>query len=340
MGGHGLLPGQFSTLAGLAIDKNNRVITSEQYPGRVQIFRYVTDAEAKLELAEREKVAAEKKAAPAAKASCAGKARNHDAQVSGRRVWLSARRPSKTPETGAFIEVIVCRGRSNSCYKSRRSLKTVMKKTMLVVLVVLVAARSRNGTEPGLHVRAPVSRALINWVLTRTADAAARAAMLRTAARSARAETPSPAQIVDTANAGNYACGARTLVRCMATSLTQGDNVQGGATYVTTLPHVGQFFAVPEEITGIMMCLSCHDGNIAKGAMMTNKSYEQAAGLLPAGLYGPNAIPTLLGNDGTTAGNYYNDHPVGPQATLGAVGVASNFLYTVNGCGSAASTTA
>ena len=61
---------------------------------------------------------------------------------------------------------------------------------------------------------------------------------------------------------------------------------------------------------------------------------SRRAGLLPAGLYGPAAIPTLLGNDGTTAGNYYNDHPVGPQATLGAVGVASNFLYTANGCGS------
>ncbi len=82
-----------------------------------------------------------------------------------------------------------------------------------------------------------------------------------------------------------------------------------------------------------MMCLSCHDGNIAKGAMMTNKSYEQAQSLLPAGLYGTLPIPTLLGNDGTTAGNYYNDHPIGPQATLGAVGVASNFQYTPLGCG-------
>src|SRR5512133_3242270 len=30
-----------------------------------------------------------------------------------------------------------------------------------------------------------------------------------------------------------------------------------------------------EVVTGVMTCLSCHDGNIAKGAMMTNKSYEQ-----------------------------------------------------------------
>ncbi len=42
-------------------------MTSEQYPGRVQMFRYVTDAEAKLELNERDKLAAQKKAAPAAK---------------------------------------------------------------------------------------------------------------------------------------------------------------------------------------------------------------------------------------------------------------------------------
>ena len=31
---------------GIATDKNNRVFTSEMYPGRVQQFRYVTDAEA------------------------------------------------------------------------------------------------------------------------------------------------------------------------------------------------------------------------------------------------------------------------------------------------------
>jgi hypothetical protein len=116
--------------------------------------------------------------------------------------------------------------------------------------------------------------------------------------------------------------------------LNQGDNttVAGHNSFQTTLPASSQFASLPEEITGIMMCLSCHDGNIAKGAMMTNKSYEQAAGLLPPGIYGPNAIPTLLGSDGTTAGNYYNDHPVGPQATLKAVGVDSNFVYTVGGC--------
>jgi len=59
--------------------------------------------------------------------------------------------------------------------------------------------------------------------------------------------------------------------------------------------------------------------------MMMNQSYEQQAGLLPNGngkyavagaLYGTTPIPTLLGNDGGTPGDYLNDHPVGPNANL------------------------
>ncbi len=141
-------------------------------------------------------------------------------------------------------------------------------------------------------------------------------------------------QTVDKVNAGNYALWGQDLGPLYGYTLNQGDNVTGGQTFVTCLPIQSDFSAsvFPEEIPGIMMCLSCHDGNIAKGAMMTNKSYEQAAGLLPSGIYGPNAIPTLLGNDGTAGGNYYNDHPVGPQATLGAVGVAKKLQYLATGC--------
>ncbi len=54
LGGHGNLPGQFAALCGITIDKNNRVFTSEQYPGRVQQFRYVTEAEAAAEKARRD----------------------------------------------------------------------------------------------------------------------------------------------------------------------------------------------------------------------------------------------------------------------------------------------
>ena len=139
-------------------------------------------------------------------------------------------------------------------------------------------------------------------------------------------------QVQDKVNAGNWGLWGQDLGPLYGAVITQGDKVNGGTTFTTTLPQQTDFATFPEEINGIMMCLSCHDGNIAQGAMMTNKSYEQATGLLPAGLYGPNAIPTLLGQDGTTAGNYYNDHPIGSQATLGAVGVASKLAYNATGC--------
>ena len=132
---------------------------------------------------------------------------------------------------------------------------------------------------------------------------------------------------VDT-HMGNDALWGQDMGPLYGQTLGFGDN----GMYSETLPTQTAFAVGDEEIRGIMMCLSCHDGNIAKGAMMQNKSWEQANGLLPTGLYGPNAIPTLLGNDGTTAGNYNNDHPVGKMATLGAVGVASNFTYTTGGC--------
>jgi DNA-binding beta-propeller fold protein YncE len=47
VGGPGRLLGQFNDPMGIAIDQNNRMFVSEQYPwGRVQQFRYITDAEA------------------------------------------------------------------------------------------------------------------------------------------------------------------------------------------------------------------------------------------------------------------------------------------------------
>ena len=51
---HANAPGQFKALVGIAIDKQNRVFTTEQYPGRMQMFRYVTDAEAATEKAKRD----------------------------------------------------------------------------------------------------------------------------------------------------------------------------------------------------------------------------------------------------------------------------------------------
>ena len=104
-------------------------------------------------------------------------------------------------------------------------------------------------------------------------------------------------------------------------------NFGSSGAYSETLP--ANSATSSNDLTGVAFCLACHDGNIAKGGMMTGKSYEQTQTLLPVGVYGPNAIPTLLGNDGTTAGNYNNDHPVGPAANLKAVGVST--WFTLNG---------
>jgi hypothetical protein len=70
------------------------------------------------------------------------------------------------------------------------------------------------------------------------------------------------------------------------------------------------------DIRGIVMCLACHDGAVAKGAMMQNWAYEQQIGALPTS-YGGGHIPTLLGADGSSAG-YNNDHPIGEIALVGS----------------------
>jgi len=45
-GGPGNYPGQFMGPWGIAIGPDNQVVVSETFPGRVQVFRYITDAEA------------------------------------------------------------------------------------------------------------------------------------------------------------------------------------------------------------------------------------------------------------------------------------------------------
>jgi len=54
-GTHGKIASQFKGLVGITIDKSNRVFTIEQYPtGKVQIFRYITQAEAQAEFDRRQ----------------------------------------------------------------------------------------------------------------------------------------------------------------------------------------------------------------------------------------------------------------------------------------------
>jgi hypothetical protein len=68
IGNHGTLPSQFSDLVGVAYDKvRHRMFTTEQYPGRMQEFRYITEEEVQSE----KKRAAEERQKKFANASAA-----------------------------------------------------------------------------------------------------------------------------------------------------------------------------------------------------------------------------------------------------------------------------
>jgi len=111
-------------------------------------------------------------------------------------------------------------------------------------------------------------------------------------------------------DAGSYALWGQDASPLYGKSVAFGDN--GG--YVEVLP--SGIASGSQEVGGILLCLSCHDGNLTQKNMMLNQSYEKAIGLLTNTTYGSSPIPTLLGNDGTGAGNYTNDHPVGQNATI------------------------
>jgi hypothetical protein len=111
------------------------------------------------------------------------------------------------------------------------------------------------------------------------------------------------------ADAGSYALWGQDASPLYGKTVAFGD----GGSFVEVLPGA---LTDTQEVGGILLCLSCHDGNLTQKNMMVNQSYEQRIGLLTNTTYGSSAIPTLLGNDGTGAGNYTNDHPVGQNATL------------------------
>jgi len=110
---------------------------------------------------------------------------------------------------------------------------------------------------------------------------------------------------------GNIALWGQDVAPLFGKSMITGQSEHGS--YTLTMPSTWN--GADPVTTNTMTCLSCHDGNYATGAMMKNKVYET----VPI-TYASNNIPTLLGNDGTTTGNYLNDHPVGDQAIVGCGG--------------------
>jgi len=126
-------------------------------------------------------------------------------------------------------------------------------------------------------------------------------------------------------DSGSYALWGQDASPLYGATLKFGDNGR----FVEVLPT--NIASASTEVGGILLCLSCHDGNVTPTNMMTNQAYEQKIGLITNPAYGSNPIPTLLGNDGTYAGNYNNDHPVGLNATISAGSglVWSNNTFTV-----------
>jgi len=132
-------------------------------------------------------------------------------------------------------------------------------------------------------------------------------------------------------NSGDSALWGTDVSTIMADSTITFDSGDGGVTIVW--PTTATFGSDP-LFKDVATCLSCHDGNVSKGAMMSGVSWEQSQGMLnfsvnnSPGLYGPAPIPTLLGNDGAGLGDYNNDHPVGPGGSAIAAG---DLITTVNG---------
>ena len=129
------------------------------------------------------------------------------------------------------------------------------------------------------------------------------------------------------ADAGSYALWGQDASPLYGATLAFGDNGR----FVEVLPNTIK--GGSQEVGGILLCLSCHDGAQTQNNMMQNHAYEQAIGLITNTTYGGQNIPTLLGNDGTPTGAtaYNNDHPVGLNATIssGSGLVFANNVFTV-----------
>jgi len=125
-------------------------------------------------------------------------------------------------------------------------------------------------------------------------------------------------------NSGAIALWGEDVAALYGQTIKTGVSEHGS--YTEVLP--GSLDTTRPDTAGVLMCLSCHDGNLATGAMMANKVYET----LPS-TYGTfNDVPTLLGNDKSSSNNYANDHPVGLTAIMGCGG-PYDWDCTIDGSG-------
>jgi hypothetical protein len=187
----------------------------------------------------------------------------------------------------------------------------LMKKVMLITLVIFAAATFVMAQGPGYSPSNDVLGAHLNY----GRGCAACHAPHSGAYGNGAAQHSDP-------TSGNVALWGQDVVSLVGQTFYFG-GTGPGQNYAETL--VGFTATTPD--LNITLCLSCHDGNLAKGAMMKNAVYEP----LPSNYGTWNTIPTLLGNDGTTTGNYLNDHPVGLNAAISCGGTYNWDCTIVNG---------
>ena len=111
-----------------------------------------------------------------------------------------------------------------------------------------------------------------------------------------------------------------------SSNLSYSDSVPlaEGARYVEVRPSTS---AGTGEVTGVLICLSCHDGNLTPYNMMQSWSYEHQVGLLGPTQFAVQKIPSLLGREEAPL----EDHPVGANARINPGGglVFTNGTFSV-----------
>ena len=74
------------------------------------------------------------------------------------------------------------------------------------------------------------------------------------------------------------------------------------------------------EASGVLVCMSCHDGNYAPKAMMKNSIYE----IVPAEVYGaPESVPTLFDKRDVNLTKDISEHPIGVDTRVKCGGAAN-----------------
>ncbi len=113
---------------------------------------------------------------------------------------------------------------------------------------------------------------------------------------------------------GNSNSGNSALWGVDASGLYGKTISTGGGKYVEVLP--SSFSANTPDVSGMLTCLSCHDGNYATNSIMKNRVYET----LPYTYGNRGQIPTLLGKNSSGASSYLGDHPSGLSAQISCGG--------------------